>query len=119
MFDEILEAVKEHLGNNPQISSAIPADQQDALHREIATHIHEGVTNQTTAQNNSGGLLSMLEGSLASGGTLVSAIEGGLAGKLGSKFGLSPAISGAIAGALPGLIQKFAQKKISGNTTAQ
>lgn len=27
MFDQILQLVKEHLNNNPQITSAIPADQ--------------------------------------------------------------------------------------------
>jgi hypothetical protein len=96
MFDQILEAVKEHLGNNPQISSAIPADQQDAVHQEIATYIHNGLINQTTTQSGSSGLLSMLEGSMASGGPLVNAIEGGLVGSLGSKFGLSPMVTGLL-----------------------
>jgi uncharacterized protein YgiM (DUF1202 family) len=39
MFDQILNLVKEHLANNPQVASAIPADQADEVHREIATHV--------------------------------------------------------------------------------
>ena len=31
MFDEVLKMVKDHLGNNQEISS-LPADQQDAVH---------------------------------------------------------------------------------------
>jgi hypothetical protein len=107
MFDQILQTIKEHLGNNPEISSAIPAGQQDAIHREIATHVNNGLQNQAALQGGAGGLLSMLEGSIASGSPLVNAIEGGLAGSLGSKFGLSPVVTGAIAATLPGILQKL------------
>ena len=110
MFDQILDMVKDHLGNNPQISAAIPAGQQDAVQREIATHVTNGLQNQAAMLGGSGGLLSMLKGSIASGSPVVNAIEGGLVGSLGNKFGLSPAITGAIAGALPSLLQKFVQK---------
>jgi hypothetical protein len=37
MFDQILELVKEQFGNNPQLSSAIPAGQENEVHKEIAT----------------------------------------------------------------------------------
>jgi hypothetical protein len=98
MFDEILQTVKEHLNNNPQISSTIPADKQDAVHNEIADHITNGLQQHTASQSSFGGLLSSLEQQMAAGGTLTNAIEGGLVSSLASKFGLSPMITGAIAG---------------------
>jgi uncharacterized protein YidB (DUF937 family) len=126
MFDEILQMVKEHFGNHPEIS-ALPAEQQDAIHQEIANHVSNTLANQsaTTAMtsetvnpvnnlSSSGGigsgLLGKLENAVASGGTVTNAIEGGLIGSLASKFGLPPSIAGAISGALPGLLQKFAGK---------
>ena len=117
MFDEILNLVKDHLGNNSEIAAAIPADQADAVHNEIATHLTNGLNNQpATESGESGGILSKLESSIASGGTITNAIEGGLVSSLTSKFGLPPSITGAIAGALPGLLQKFAANKAQGNT---
>ena len=110
MFDQILQLVKEHLGNNPEIASAIPKDQEDAIHQEIATHINNGLQNADNTQN-SGGLLSRFESSLGPGGLATNAISGGLVSSLASKFGLSPAITGAIAAALPGLIQKFTHQQ--------
>jgi hypothetical protein len=110
MFDQILQLVKEHMGNNPQVTSAIPSDQQDAVHNEIAGHITNGLKSQTTEQGGAGGLLSMLQSGMASGSPVVSAIEGGLVSSLASKFGLPPMATGAIAAALPGLLQKFARK---------
>jgi hypothetical protein len=107
MFDQILAMVKDHLGNNPQVSSAIPAEQQDAVHREVASQLTENIKSQAGLFGGAGGFLSALEGRLASGGPIVNAIEGGVVGSLGSKFGLSPAITGAIAASLPGLLQKF------------
>ena len=89
MFDQILELVKEHMGNNPEISAGIPAGQEDAVHREIATHVTNGLTNQPVENNGMfSGLLSKLESGIASGSPLTSAIEGGLVGSLASKFGL-------------------------------
>jgi hypothetical protein len=65
MFDEILKEVKEHLGNNPQVAENIPTEQADAIHHEIATHIHEGLQQQPETQSAGfGGILSQLEGSL-------------------------------------------------------
>lgn len=110
MFDQILQLVKEHLNSNPQITSAIPADQQEAVHNEVAQHITNGIQNQAMNAGGAGNILSMLKNQVASGGTLTNAIEGGLAGSLASKFGLPPMITGAIAGALPGILQRFTQK---------
>lgn len=110
MFDEILNLVKDHMGSNPQIASAIPAGQEDAVHQEIASHVTNGLQNQAASAGGAGGLLSMLTGSMGSGSPITSAIEGGLVGTLGTKFGLPPMATGAIAAALPGLLQKFAHK---------
>jgi uncharacterized protein YidB (DUF937 family) len=107
MFDQILQMVKEHMAGNPEVASAIPADQADAVHREIATHINNSLQNQPQTAGVGAGLLSQFENSLASGNLLTSAISGGLIGSLGSKFGLSSAVTGAIAASLPGLLQKF------------
>jgi hypothetical protein len=112
MFDQILQLVKEHLNNNPQLAGNIPPEQADDIHREIATHINNGLQEQPApvAQGASGSVLSQLENSLASGNIATSAITGGLVGSLAGKFGLPPLITGAIAAALPGLMQKFMQK---------
>ena len=110
MFDQILQLVKEHIGNNPQISSAIPSDKKEAVTNEIASHVTNGLQSQAVAQGGAGGLLSMLQNAMASGSPVTSAIEGGLASSLASKFGLPPMVTGAIAGALPGILQKFAHK---------
>src|SRR6185369_7411648 len=109
MFDEILKMVKDHLGNNQEISS-LPADQQDAVHHEVATQMTNELKNQASAQGGAGGLLEMLQNSITSGSPVVHALEGGLVGGLLGKFGLSPTIAGAITGALPGLLQKFVHK---------
>ena len=110
MFDQILALVKEQLGSNSEVSSALPADKADAVHHEIASQVTNGLASPSALQGGIGDLLSKLQGGLASGSPVTSAIEGGLVSSLASKFGLSPAIAGAIAGALPGLLQKFAQK---------
>jgi len=110
MFDQILNLVKEHFGANPELANGIPADQADAVHQEVATHINNGLQNQAAQEGGIGGLMWKLGGSLESGNPVSSAIEGGLVGGLGSKFGLSPAITGAIGAALPGLLRKFANK---------
>jgi hypothetical protein len=36
MFDELLQLVKDHVSNNPQLAAAIPPEQADAIHQEIA-----------------------------------------------------------------------------------
>jgi uncharacterized protein YidB (DUF937 family) len=110
MFDQILDLVKQHLGSNPQVASAIPPDKADAVHNEIASQITNGLATQATTQGGIGGLLASLQSGLTSGSPVTSAIEGGVVGSLASKFGLPPAATGAIAAALPGLLQRFAHK---------
>lgn len=111
MFDQILQLVKEHLNSNPELTGNMPPEKADEVHREIATHITNGLqTQDQQAATGGGGILSQLENNLASGGIATSAITGGLVGSLASKFGMPPLITGAIAAALPGLVQKFMQK---------
>ncbi len=107
MFEQIVNLVKEHIGSNPQLSSAIPADKQDEVSREVSQHITNGIKDQSSS---SGGIMSMLQNAMGSGSTVTNAIEGGLVSSLTSKFGLPPMVTGAIAGALPNLIQKFIHK---------
>lgn len=121
MFDQILQMVQQHMANNPQVAAAIPAEQTDAIHQEIASHITNGLQTEPTAvsQPVPGSILSSLENTVASGGLATSAIEGVLVSSLGEKFGLPPAATGAIAGMLPGLLQKFAQNNTTPNIVAQ
>jgi len=115
MFDQILEMVKDHIGNNPQVASAIPPGQEEAVNKEIASHVTNGLASQAAVQGGVGGLLSKLQAGMASGSPVTSAIEGGLVSSLASKFGLPPAVTGAIAAALPGLLQRFAHKATDPN----
>ncbi|WP_158827951.1 hypothetical protein [Mucilaginibacter lacusdianchii] len=109
MFDQILNMVKDHLGNNPEVSSAIPGGQADAVHHEVASSVENGIKNQVSSEGGIGGLLSSLAGA-GSSSPVASAITGGLVGSLTSKFGLPPAATGAIAAAIPGILAKFAYK---------
>jgi len=109
MFDQILNMVKEQMGNHPEASSAIPAAHADAVHHEIAGAVESGVKSQAATSGGIGGLLSSLAGA-GSGSPVANAITGGLVGTLTSKFGLPPAATGAIAAAIPGILQKFAHK---------
>ncbi|WP_429380254.1 hypothetical protein [Mucilaginibacter sp. UYCu711] len=63
--------VRDHIGGNPQISSAIPQDQQDDVYKEIAAHVNNGLQNQVSEQGGVGGLLSSLSGSLTSGSPML------------------------------------------------
>jgi hypothetical protein len=118
MFDEILQAVKEHMSSNPETAAAIPPEQADAVHNEIASHVADGLKDQAAQQGGGSNLLSMLTGSLGAGNIVTSAIAGGLVGKLGEKFGFNPAITGVIAAAIPTIIQKFASRASDPNSAA-
>jgi hypothetical protein len=109
MFDQILDLVKDQLGNNQNVESQIPGEKKEQVHREVATQIDQGIKKQASTEG-IGGLLAQLGSGMQSGGTLTHAIEGGLVGALGSKLGLPAAVTGAIAAALPGLLAKFGNK---------
>lgn len=125
MFDQILQVVKEHLYSDPQVAQAVPADKQEAVSKEIATQITDGLQGQQPEGGGGGGLLSggSLLGGLASGlgsGNLAGALGGGniLSGLLdgsvisglASKLGLPASATSAITAALPGLLQKVMQQ---------
>ena len=115
MFEEILNTVKQHLAENPEIAQHIPAEQQEAIHNEIATHLaNANAAANPPAEGGGGGMLSGLMGKIESaiGGNnpIAGAVEGGLVSALASKFGLGSAATGAIAGALPGMLQKLMHK---------
>ena len=110
MFDQILEMVKSHLGNNPEITSNLSPDKQDELHNEVATQITQGLASQASQEGGVAGLLQSLQNAATNGSPITGAIEGGLISSLASRFGLPPSVTGAIAGALPGLLQRFAAK---------
>lgn len=110
MFDQVVSLVKEHLGNNPEVAQAVPPEQQQQVHEEVARQITQGVAQEAPTQGGIGGVLSQLQHAAGSGSPVTGAISGGIVSALGSKMGLSPAVTGAIAGALPGLLQKLAHK---------
>jgi uncharacterized protein YidB (DUF937 family) len=110
MFDEILKMVKDQIGGNQELNSALPTGREDEVHHEIAGHINDGIKTQAQGSGGIGDLLSSLSNGATSGSPVTSAIEGGMLGSLGSKFGLSPAVTGAIAAALPAILHKFSQK---------
>jgi hypothetical protein len=110
MFDKILELVKDHFEDNPEIGPKLTDDQKNAVAIEVATHLTTGLTNHEVLPGGTGGILSMLENAGSTNNPLTNAIESGLINSLTCRFGLSPSITGAIAGALPGLLEKFALK---------
>ncbi|ALI99611.1 DUF937 domain-containing protein [Rufibacter tibetensis] len=111
MFDQILDLVKQQIGNNPQVASAIPPGQADAVNQEIAHQVTTGLASQAVSQGGVGGLMSMLQGGgMSAGNPVISSITNKVVSSLGSKFGLPPAATSAIAAALPALLQKFAHK---------
>lgn len=108
MFEEILNTVKQHLAENPEIAQHIPAEQQEEIHNEIANHVANAANPPAEPESGGmlGGLLEKVEAAIGGNNPLAGAVEGGLVSSLAAKFGLSPAATGAIAGALPGLLQK-------------
>ena len=119
MFDQILQLVKEHLSTDPQVAQALPADKQDAVSKEIATQINNGLEAQQSEGGGGGGLLGglaggaglgNLAGALGSGNMLSGLLDGGAISGLASKLGLPAAATSAITAALPGLLQKVLQK---------
>src|SRR5579859_4238391 len=88
MFEEILNTVKQHFAENPEIAQHIPAEQQEAIHNEIAQHLHDA-TNQPAEGGGGGmfsGLLQTVESAIGSNNPVAGAVEGGLVSVLASKF---------------------------------
>ena len=119
MFEDILNSVKQHFAENPELAQHIPAEKQEEVHNEIANHLHDAVNPPATGGGMlgglggggmRGGLLEKAQAAHAGNSAIAGAVEGGLVSSLAAKFGLSPVATGAIAGALPGILQKFMQK---------
>lgn len=113
MYEEILQLVKEHLTNDPQVTATIPAEKADDVHREIAGQINTGIQNPA-ALLGEGGIASLLSGGLGSGSPIVS----NLVNNLVSKCGLSPEAGSAITAALPGLLQKVLTHGSTGDSSS-
>ena len=106
MLEQILELVKDHIGNDPQIAQHIPPEQADAVHQAIAEHVTNTLQSQSQPTENPT-TQSPLGAPTGLGGLGALTGQGGLVGTLGSRFGLGPAATAAIAAALPGLLQRL------------
>src|ERR1700744_1484636 len=99
MFEEILNTVKQHFAENPEVAQHIPAEQQEEIHNEIATHVANAANPPAGAGGMLGGagggmlggLLGQLQSAIGSNNPLAGAVEGGLVSSLAARFGLSPA----------------------------
>src|SRR6202044_3548341 len=78
MFEQILQLVKDHIGNDPQIAQHIPPEQADAIHQAIAEHVTNTLQSQPiqepATQSPLGGLVSQFTNSLQSGSPIAAAI---------------------------------------------
>jgi len=107
MFEDILNTVKQHFAENPEVAQHIPAEQQEAIHNEIAEHLHNATNPPAEGGGMFSNLLGKIESAIGSNNPIAGAVEGGLVSSLAAKFGLGSAATGAIAGALPGMLQKL------------
>lgn len=105
MFDKVLDLVKQHIANDPEISELVPPGQQEDVNREVASGVNEGVKDSFTS-GGIGGMLSSLTGG-AGGGDMSASIAKAVAERLHGKFGLSPEAIQKISSAIPGIIQKL------------
>lgn len=97
MFDQILNMVKDHVDNNPQVAQHVPPEQQEAVNQEVAHQVTSGLASQAPTQGGVGSLLLQLQSGLTSVSPVINAIEGGVVSSLTNKFGLPPMATGAIA----------------------
>ena len=109
MFDQVLQLVKQQLGSDPNVSSAIPAGQADAVHQEVANGVTDGLKSNLTS-GGIGGMISSFTGGGSNSGGVSSTIQKAVADRLKGKFGLSEGAINSITAALPGIIQKFTNK---------
>ncbi|MGV3705558.1 MAG: hypothetical protein ACO1NU_09285 [Arcticibacter sp.] len=105
MFDKVLELVKQHIANNPEIADLVPPGQQEDVNKEVASGVNDGLKNSLSS-GGLGGMLSSLTGG-SGGGDISSTISKAVAERLQGKFGLSPEVIQKIATAVPGIIQKL------------
>lgn len=108
MLDQVMDLVKQHLGNNQEVASVIPQGQQEAVQHEVANGINDGLTKNVTS-GGFGGMLSSLTGGGAQS-DFSSTISNAVAERLKGKFGLSEDAIRKITSAIPGIIQKIQGK---------
>lgn len=108
MFDQILQEVKQHLAQDPNVASKIPPEHAEEVHREVAQGVTDGLKEQATG-GGLGGMVSSLTGGGGGGGadSLIPKVTKAVADRLNGKFGLSPQVVQSISGAIPGILQKF------------
>jgi hypothetical protein len=58
MFDQVLDVVKQQLGQDPNVAAQIPPEKRDAVHQEVAESITDGI--QSQAAGGPAGMLSSL-----------------------------------------------------------
>jgi uncharacterized protein YidB (DUF937 family) len=110
MFDNILGIVKQHVGNDPQVSSSIPPGREDAVHQEIAHGVTNGLKDNITG-GGIGGMVSSLTGGHSGADSSVSqSVSKAVAERLNGKFGLSSDAIQKITSAIPAIIQKVTNK---------
>lgn len=106
MFDQVLQLIKEHIGSDPNASSAIPSEHSEAVHKEIASGITEGLKNNLSA----GGIGTMLSSFTGGGNAAATGISETVASRLRGKFGLSEEAINSITAAIPGIVQKITNR---------
>ena len=107
MFDQVLQAVKQQLGKDPNVASKIPAEHADAVHQEVAHGIADGLK-ENALGGGLGGMVSSFTGGGGGGADgMIPKVTKAVTDRLNGKFGLSPEAISSISGALPGIIQKF------------
>ena len=92
MFEQILELVKDHIGNDPQIAQHIPPEQADAIHQAIAEHVTNTLQSQPTQGPATQSPLSGLGALTGQGGLGTQLGQGGL-GALTAQGGLGGLVS--------------------------
>jgi hypothetical protein len=115
MFQDIVNVVKEHFAEHPEVSQHIPPEKRDDVYNEVATQVAGHLPASGAQGEKHEGLFDKIKHAFGSGHAdpAAAAIEGGLVASLASKFGLPPAATGAIAGALPGLLQKLMNRHVT------
>lgn len=105
MLDKVLDLVKQHISNNPEIAKLVPPGQQEDVNKEVASGVSDGLKNSFTS-GGIGGMLSSLTGG-AGNNDMSENIAKAIAERLQGKFGLSPEVIQKISTAIPGIIQKL------------
>lgn len=106
MFDQILQEVKQHLAQDPNVASKIPPEHAAEVHREVAQGVSDGLKEQAIS-GGLGGMVSSLTGGGGNAASLIPKVTKTVADRLNGKFGLSPQVVQSISGAIPGILQKF------------